>query len=293
MTNTHTTAHIPDEAVQAAMQELRDGGGIAGMLAAAIPHLSAPCAVEVKELEWRGPDYEDEYWSPSPFGNYTIMHPTAKGRWLGNVGGYFNDIETARAAAQADFERRILSCVVTKPVDVAAVRRQAFGEGFENGVEQSLNALYAYDDITRNEAEQGVRKLKPDYRALSAEPAQSEQTGITISALQSAHIERQIEWCPDQQPDLSFRGNEMAGEVGEACNVIKKLERERQGWRGSRSTKEELASELADVIHTAILCAVTAGIDLEAATVEKFNATSDKNDLRTRLPAAPTSEAGK
>ncbi|MBB6262524.1 NTP pyrophosphatase (non-canonical NTP hydrolase) [Paenochrobactrum gallinarii] len=126
---------------------------------------------------------------------------------------------------------------------------------------------------------------------LNAEPAQGEQYGITISALQSAHIERQKEWCPDQQPDLSFRGNEMAGEVGEACNVIKKLERERQGWRGSRSSKEELASELADVIHTAILCAVTAGIDLETATVEKFNATSVKNDLQTLLPAAPTPEA--
>ena len=58
-----------------------------------------------------------------------------------------------------------------QPVGVAAVRKQAFEEGFENGVEQSLNALDAYDDITRNEAEQGIRKLKPDYRALSpAEP---------------------------------------------------------------------------------------------------------------------------
>lgn len=60
----------------------------------------------------------------------------------------------------------------TMPVGVAAVRRQAFEDGFENGVEQSLDALNAYDDITRNEAEQGIRKLKPDYRALSAEPVQ-------------------------------------------------------------------------------------------------------------------------
>lgn len=62
-----------------------------------------------------------------------------------------------------------------QPVDVAAVRKQAFEEGFENGVEQSLDALNAYDDITRNEAEQAIIKLKPDYRALSAEPAQGEQ----------------------------------------------------------------------------------------------------------------------
>ncbi len=59
---------------------------------------------------------------------------------------------------------------------------------------------------------------------------------VTIEALQEAHVERQEEWCPDQKPDLSFRGNEMAGEVGEACNVIKKLERAVGGYRGAART---------------------------------------------------------
>lgn len=118
-----------------------------------------------------------------------------------------------------------------------------------------------------------------------ANPAQG-VTSLTISSLQRAHIERQEEWCPEQKPDLSFRGNEMAGEVGEACNVIKKLERERQGWRGSRATKEQLAEELADVVHTAVLCAITAGIDLEPAVFDKFNSTSEKNGLMSRLTAA-------
>src|SRR5690606_9480134 len=104
--------------------------------------------------------------------------------------------------------------------------------------------------------------------------------------------ERQEEWCPDQKPDLSFRGNEMAGEVGEACNIIKKLERERHGWRGSRATREQLADELADVVHTAVLCAITAGLDLEPAVVAKFNATSEKNGLAVMLPAAPTAGGG-
>lgn len=106
---------------------------------------------------------------------------------------------------------------------------------------------------------------------------------LTIAMLQLAHAARQEEWCPDQKPDLSFRGNEMAGEVGEACNVIKKLERERQGWRGSRATREELADELADVVHTAVLTAITAGIDLQPAVTTKFNKTSEKNGLRTFL----------
>lgn len=110
--------------------------------------------------------------------------------------------------------------------------------------------------------------------------------GLTIAALQAAHVARQDEWCPDQKPDLSFRGNEMAGEVGEACNVIKKLERERHGWCGSRATIDELGDELADVVHTALLCAITAGItDLEARVIAKFNATSEKNALATRVEA--------
>ncbi|KAB1068865.1 MazG-like family protein [Methylobacterium planeticum] len=106
---------------------------------------------------------------------------------------------------------------------------------------------------------------------------------LTLAALHRANIERRAEWCPDQVPDLSFRGNELAGETGEACNVIKKLERERQGWRGSRASLSDLAEELADVVICADLCAVTAGIDLAAAVVAKFNATSEKQGLATKL----------
>jgi len=109
---------------------------------------------------------------------------------------------------------------------------------------------------------------------------------VTIEDLQRAHVERQEEWCPDQKPDLSFRGNEMGGECGEAQNVIKKLERERHGWRGSRDTLDHLGEELADVVHTAILCAITAGLELGPFVVRKFNSTSEKNALRTRVAGA-------
>ncbi|KKC39893.1 hypothetical protein WH87_05035 [Devosia epidermidihirudinis] len=111
-----------------------------------------------------------------------------------------------------------------------------------------------------------------------------------MDQLQAAHIERQEEWCPDQKPDLSFRGNEMGGECGEAQNVIKKLERERHGWRGSRDTVEHLGQELADVVHTAVLCAITAGIELGPYVVAKFNETSEKNGLSTFLPSPPEAE---
>ena len=110
---------------------------------------------------------------------------------------------------------------------------------------------------------------------------------VTLAALHAANKARQTEWCEGgaPEPDLAFRGNELAGETGEACNVIKKLERERHGWRGSRATPDQLAEELADVVICADLCAVTAGIDLGAAVVAKFNATSEKVGLTTRLAA--------
>jgi NTP pyrophosphatase (non-canonical NTP hydrolase) len=107
---------------------------------------------------------------------------------------------------------------------------------------------------------------------------------LTLGALRRANAARQAEWCPDQLPDLSFRGNELAGETGEACNEIKKLERERHGWRGSRTTKAKLASELADVIMCADLVALAADIDLTVAVIEKFNEGSRANGLSVFIP---------
>lgn len=105
----------------------------------------------------------------------------------------------------------------------------------------------------------------------------------SLEELRRANIARQAEWCPDQTPDLSFRGNELAGEVGEACNIIKKLERERHGWRGSRSTLVALAEELADILICVDLIALQGGIDLGRAVAEKFNATSRANALATMM----------
>lgn len=101
--------------------------------------------------------------------------------------------------------------------------------------------------------------------------------------LSAANKERQAEWDAGNQIDLSYRGNELAGETGEACNVIKKLERERLGIRGSRATKEQLAEELADVIICTSLIANSTDIDLWEAVKAKFNKTSEANSLSTRL----------
>ena len=106
---------------------------------------------------------------------------------------------------------------------------------------------------------------------------------IKLEELRKANTRRQAEWDPSDQIDLSFRGLELGGEVGEAMNVIKKIERERKGIKGSRDTLIHLAEELADVIICTDLVAMQAGIDLGQAVKEKFNATSAKVGLETRI----------
>lgn len=70
------------------------------------------------------------------------------------------------------------------------------------------------------------------------------------------------------------------GELGEAANIIKKLNRVRDGIRGNTETLEELreklAEELADVaIYLDLMCQAT-GLDLEEIREKKFKKTNIK-----------------
>lgn len=124
MTDTHTTSHIPDEAVQAALDKwnsippsVDDAGKRRSMrraLAAALPHL-APCAVEVKKLEWFAANgfVHDEMISRDCFGNEFVR--------IDLNGISQAAIEKKKAAAQADFERRVRGCHAANPVDVAPI----------------------------------------------------------------------------------------------------------------------------------------------------------------------------
>ncbi len=70
------------------------------------------------------------------------------------------------------------------------------------------------------------------------------------------------------------------GELGEAANVAKKLNRVRDGIPGNKETADELrtkfARELADTFIYLDLLAQAAGIDLPKTVVEVFNAKSDQ-----------------
>lgn len=106
---------------------------------------------------------------------------------------------------------------------------------------------------------------------------------MSFDRLRAANQKRQKEWDREDKITLTYRGTELGGEVGEALNVIKKLERERLGIKGSRATLEDLAEELADVIICCDLIAMATGINLTEAVERKFNKTSEKVGLETRL----------
>ena len=124
---------------------------------------------------------------------------------------------------------------------------------------------------------------------------------LNFQDFRAANALRQSEWDPSNVIDISYRGNELAGEAGEALeralevillgiatgkmsNTVKKLARERLGIRGSRATLADLADELADVVICVDLLAMANDIDLGEAVRKKFNETSEKYALKTRLP---------
>ena len=82
----------------------------------------------------------------------------------------------------------------------------------------------------------------------------------------------------------------LAGECGEACNLIKKLRRlEGQPLTPEIGVKRgelirEVAHELADMIIYADLLAARLGISLTEAVTRKFNIVSERRGSAIRLP---------
>lgn len=109
---------------------------------------------------------------------------------------------------------------------------------------------------------------------------------MTFEALRKSNSARHQEWARGESLPLSFRGLELGGEAGEACNEIKKIERIRLGLAGGKEDLQALANELADVIICADLIAMDLGIDLGQAVEDKFNQTSDKYGLETKFQSS-------
>lgn len=95
--------------------------------------------------------------------------------------------------------------------------------------------------------------------------------------LTTANKHRQFLWNKGHNTNgLLYAATELAGEVGELCNVVKKLEREARGLVGSRATDEQFEDELGDVIICVFLLASERDVDPMKAAARKFNKTSRK-----------------
>lgn len=90
------------------------------------------------------------------------------------------------------------------------------------------------------------------------------------TSLREANAARQKLWDPHNTVGIFWRVNELAGEVGEVCNMIKKVVRQQEGLRGSRVSLPELGEELADVIICADLVALTLGEQVPAYTTSRI-----------------------
>ncbi len=111
-----------------------------------------------------------------------------------------------------------------------------------------------------------------------------EPTGeITLDRLRMANRVRNCEWGGGDKITAEYSAVELAGEVGELLNVIKKMMRENLGIRGSRATINDLEDEFADVLITLDLLAMRMKVDLTESLRRKFNETSSKLGLMTRL----------
>lgn len=91
------------------------------------------------------------------------------------------------------------------------------------------------------------------------------------------------------QPDgsdwaLSAWCNAVCGELGEAANLIKKIER---GDFTLEEAREALGKEFADIQTYLDILAMRAGVDLGDATVAKFNEVSVRVGSTVRIAALP------
>lgn len=106
------------------------------------------------------------------------------------------------------------------------------------------------------------KKRLPQFKNSKGEPAHSEPDGS--------------DWA------LSTWSNAVLGELGEAANLIKKIER---GDITLEEARPALAKEFADVLTYLDILAMRAGVDLGRATIDKFNEVSARVGSTIRLSA--------
>jgi NTP pyrophosphatase (non-canonical NTP hydrolase) len=102
--------------------------------------------------------------------------------------------------------------------------------------------------------------------------------------LRTANAARQTEWDPTGLVNnMGHRMNELAGEIGEFCNVIKKFRRAELDIPGSRADLEMYTDELGDVV----IC-----LDLLLMTLDERSAVPDLPSLQAFNPEIAIGDSG-
>ncbi len=106
---------------------------------------------------------------------------------------------------------------------------------------------------------------------------------LTFDVLRAANIARQEEVEKFRNSDwkLSAWSNAVLGELGEAANIIKKMERKDFDSDPVKmaEAKAKLADELADVQCYLDILARKAGVNLGEATISKWNEVSCRSEV--------------
>jgi len=127
---------------------------------------------------------------------------------------------------------------------------------------------------------EALLRIAEDYERLANEPRpmldirEFERLNLERSQAPNGFNHKLHDWS------LSDWFTAMVGEFGEAGNVVKKLNRYRDGINGNTEAENELqkqlAREIADSFIYMVLFCLRAGIDLAKAVEETFNAKSEK-----------------
>jgi NTP pyrophosphatase (non-canonical NTP hydrolase) len=121
---------------------------------------------------------------------------------------------------------------------------------------------------------------------------------IDLERFRAVNVERARDGfrCYDNQP-LTYWTTALAGEVGELCNMVKKMQRVERGgvdggssYKASDISREMLQEEIGGIAIYLDLLASLLGIGLEEAIKETFNAKSEQLGFPQRWPPSDGAE---
>ncbi len=214
----------------------------------------------------------------------TPVHVEMIGPWLRDASDHSRWFDVSQFAA----------LLVQQDASLEAVRWAVVGITPHGTTQFIVRGIHSFEA-----AEQGLedivsRAWQGDVTTVINNVTEGQAVGLTIRRITEVNKDRGGRWHPGF-PDAASEwtgsdwSNAMCGEAGEAANVVKKLRRWETGAANAGDPAYDelikmLSYEIADVFLYLDLLATYYGIDIEAAIIEKFNLTSQKQGFPERLP---------